>query len=79
MSIPPASEGSILVIEDAPAGIQAGVAAGCKVIGLLTSHSAERVMEAGAHWIVKDLESVKFKEHLETGRLLVSITEALEV
>lgn len=50
---------SVLVLEDSPAGIRAGKAAGCKVLGLVTSHTAEQVMSAEPDWIVKDLNSVK--------------------
>ena len=49
-----------LVIEDAPAGVRAGKAAGCRVVGLSTTHSIERIKEAGADWIVEDLRSVSF-------------------
>lgn len=51
--------GQVLVLEDAPAGIKAGKAAGCKVIGLVTSHTVEQVVAAGPDWVVKDLESVR--------------------
>ena len=67
------------MVEDAPAGIRAGVEAGCKVIGLATSHSIDRVVAAGAHWIVKDLESVKFDQDAGMGRLTVKISNALLV
>lgn len=50
---------SVLVLEDSPAGIRAGKAAGCKVLGLVTSHTAEQVRSAGPDWIVRDLDSVK--------------------
>ncbi|EPS37952.1 hypothetical protein H072_8418 [Dactylellina haptotyla CBS 200.50] len=49
----------VLVLEDAPAGIRAGKAAGCKVIGLVTTHTKEEVIVAGADWIVTDLSCVK--------------------
>lgn len=49
----------VLVLEDAPAGIAAGKAAGCKVVGLLTSHSRDEILAARPDWIVKDLESIK--------------------
>ncbi|KAK6542933.1 hypothetical protein TWF694_006871 [Orbilia ellipsospora] len=49
----------VLVLEDAPAGIRAGKAAGCAVIALTTTHSREEAVEAGADWIVKDLSCVK--------------------
>lgn len=51
----------ILVIEDSPAGIKSGKAAGCSVLGLTTTHSAKEVREAGADWIAEDLQSVTFK------------------
>jgi glycerol-1-phosphatase len=49
----------VLVIEDAPAGIKAGRAAGCKVLGLATTHSLEQVRGAGADWVVQDLRSIR--------------------
>ena len=49
----------ILVLEDAPAGVRAGKAAGFEVVGLATSHRVEQLQEAGADWIVKDLASVR--------------------
>ena len=48
------------MIEDAPAGIAAGKAAGCKVIGLVTTHSVAQVNESKPDWIVKDLRSIQF-------------------
>lgn len=47
----PASE--CLVIEDAPSGIEAGRAAGCKVLAVLTSHVAKDLV--GANWIIPSL------------------------
>jgi glycerol 3-phosphatase-1 len=49
----------ILVLEDSPAGILAGKRAGCKVLGLVTSHTAQQIIEAAPDWIVQDLSSVK--------------------
>lgn len=48
-----------LVFEDAPSGVRAGVAAGCQVLGVLGTHSAEELREAGAHWIVESLTRVR--------------------
>ena len=53
------SGAEILVLEDSPAGIKAGKAAGCKVLGLVTSHTVEQVVAAGPDWVVRDLRSVK--------------------
>jgi glycerol 3-phosphatase-1 len=47
-----------LVIEDAPAGIRAGKAAGFKVLALATTHEVEELREAGADWVVGDLRSM---------------------
>ncbi|KAF2833198.1 HAD-like protein [Ophiobolus disseminans] len=49
---------SIVVFEDAPAGIRSGKAAGFKVIALHTTHALEQLVEAGADYIVRDMRSV---------------------
>lgn len=38
----------VLVVEDAPAGVKAGKAAGCMVLGLATTHVVEALKNAGA-------------------------------
>lgn len=43
------------MVEDAPAGIRSGKAAGAKVLAVLTSHSLESVKAAEPDWIVPDL------------------------
>ena len=45
-----------VVVEDAPSGIGAGLAAGCRVLGTLGTHSAEELKEAT--WITESLEGV---------------------
>ncbi|MGC1872809.1 MAG: HAD-IA family hydrolase [Acidobacteriaceae bacterium] len=45
-----------LVIEDAPSGVEAGKAAGCKVLAVQTSHRVKDL--AGADWIVPSLLQV---------------------
>jgi sugar-phosphatase len=45
-----------VVLEDAPAGVAAGLAAGMHVIGVLTSHSAAEL--GAAHAFVDDLRAV---------------------
>ena len=45
-----------VVVEDAPSGLGAGVAAGCRVLGVLGTHSVEEL--EGASWIVPSLEEL---------------------
>jgi mannitol-1-/sugar-/sorbitol-6-phosphatase len=45
-----------IVVEDAPSGVGAGVAAGCRVLGVLGTHSAEELAEA--NWVVESLEGL---------------------
>ena len=44
-----------LVVEDAPNGIRSGNAAGCRTLGLITTHSPQQVAEASPDFTVKDL------------------------
>jgi sugar-phosphatase len=46
-----------LVVEDAPSGVGAGLAAGSRVLGVVGTHSAVEL--EGAQWIVGSLEGVK--------------------
>jgi len=53
-----------VVVEDAPAGVVSGLAAGSRVIGLLTTHTREQMLKAaesapeGYFYLVQDLSSV---------------------
>lgn len=67
----------VLVIEDAPAGIRAGKAAGCKVLALLTSHTLEQVVSAGPDWVVRDLRSVRLVPGLKDGTFTLEIRDTL--
>ncbi len=44
-----------LVVEDAPAGVRSGKAAGCKTLGLITSHTREQLEEVKPDWLVPNL------------------------
>jgi len=66
----------MIVFEDAPAGVRAGKAAGFKVLGLATTHGIEQIREAGADWIVRDMESVTMESY-ESGKLRLRIVNAL--
>jgi sugar-phosphatase len=43
-----------VVVEDAPSGVGAGVAAGCRVLGVLGTHSAEELR--AADWVTESLD-----------------------
>jgi sugar-phosphatase len=45
-----------VVVEDAPSGVGAGVAAGCRVLGVLGTHALEELHEAS--WVVSSLEQL---------------------
>jgi mannitol-1-/sugar-/sorbitol-6-phosphatase len=58
LGLPPAE---CLVVEDAPSGVGAGIAAGCRVLGVLGTHSAEDLK--ATTWIVPSLEAVTIAVH----------------
>lgn len=60
-----------LVVEDAPSGVRAGVAAGCRVLGVLGTHKAEELREAGASWIVQSLTKVRAAD--KDGRIAITV------
>ncbi|KAK6843468.1 HAD-like protein [Apiospora arundinis] len=66
----------VVVFEDSPAGILSGKAAGCKVVGLVTSHTLEQVVAAQPDWIVEDLRSVEMVE-CSGGVVTLQISNAL--
>jgi sugar-phosphatase len=62
--------GRCLVVEDAPAGIQAGRAAGAQVLAVATSHRASELTSADA--VVPDLTALEVD--VTAGRVLVRTT-----
>lgn len=58
-----------LVVEDAPAGIQAGRAAGAQVLAVATTHGPDALI--GANNIVRDLRAVQVR--VNVTRLVVDI------
>ncbi|KAK8089636.1 HAD-like protein [Apiospora hydei] len=70
------SSPDVIVFEDSPAGILSGKAAGCKVIGLVTSHTLDQVVAAQPDWIVEDLRSVEMVE-CAGGVVTLQISNAL--
>jgi sugar-phosphatase len=50
-----------IVIEDAPAGVQSGKAAGARVIALRTTTDESALLEAGADWVIADCSSIALR------------------
>lgn len=65
-----------VVFEDAPSGIRAGKAAGFKVVALATTHTIAQLKEAGADWILQDLQSVTIIG-VQDGLAQIEIRDAL--
>jgi glycerol-1-phosphatase len=65
----------MVVFEDAPSGVRAGKAAGFMVVGLATTHSVEKVQEAGADWIIQDLRDVTI-ESFQDGLVRIVLRNA---
>jgi sugar-phosphatase len=62
-----------VVLEDAPAGIRAGKAAGSRVLALRTTASDIELTAAGADWLVADCSSLALGKPSTHGSLLLQI------
>ena len=60
-----------LVVEDAPAGVRSGRAAGCRVIAFPTTMERSELENAGANWIVRNCADIAASS--EGDRLLLSL------
>ena len=60
-----------LVVEDAPAGIQAGRSAGMRVLGIAATHAAAEVLAAGATVVVDRLADLVVENAADGYRLAV--------
>ncbi|KAL9007166.1 MAG: hypothetical protein Q9188_000100 [Gyalolechia gomerana] len=69
----------VLVIEDSPAGVLAGKAAGCQVIAVATTHRIEQLRASGADWIVQDLQSVVLVGLGVDGTIQLEVRDALQL
>ncbi|KAI5967264.1 GPP1 [Candida margitis] len=58
-----ANHAKVVVFEDAPAGIQAGKDAGALVVGICSTYNPEKVRDAGADIVVKDLTGVRIESY----------------
>jgi sugar-phosphatase len=63
LQLPPSE---CVVVEDAPAGIRAGKAAGARVLALRTTAPDSELQTAGATWIVDDLSQISVRVEKES-------------
>src|SRR5437867_4367489 len=66
-----------LVVEDAPAGVHAGKAAGARVIALRTTMAEDELREAGADWIVQDCSALSQDPAATDGLLSILLRKEL--
>ena len=62
-----------VVVEDAPSGVGAGIAAGCRVLGVLGTHSASELR--AADWVATSLEALKVKAVADGLELEFAVVE----
>jgi sugar-phosphatase len=67
-----------VVIEDAPAGVQAGVNAGMRVVGIQGSRDGDELRDAGADIVVQQLTDLVFKRSEEGYRLEILFRQESE-
>jgi len=70
-----------IVVEDSPAGIQSGKAAGCRVVAFRTTMPDSVLESAGPDWIVDDCSALLFAGWTATGemRFLVSAEKSSQL
>ena len=68
-----AAPADCLVVEDAPSGVHAGKAAGCRVLGVLGTSTVEELLAAGADWVVASLEHVRAESAADGLKLTFDI------
>jgi len=65
------SAATCLVVEDAPPGVQAGRAAGARVLAVTTTHAKEAL--TGAEYIVPDLRAVQVRARASKLAVLINV------
>jgi sugar-phosphatase len=59
------------VIEDAPAGVEAGKKAGMRVIGVASTHTREELLEKGAEMVVDKLMQLDIRKSVDGNELVI--------
>jgi len=63
-----------VVVEDVPAGVCSGKAAGCRVIALCTTMPEASLKDAGADWVVENCSAISLgRSDLRTGKLALAV------
>ena len=70
------SPAECIVVEDAPAGIRSGKAAGTRVIALRTTTTDEELWEAGADWIVDSCAAISTSAELTSDEIVLVLANA---
>jgi mannitol-1-/sugar-/sorbitol-6-phosphatase len=65
----------MIVVEDVPAGVRSGKAAGCRVIALRTTMAEADLRNAGADWIVDDCSAIEVRRERAPGKRLTLILD----
>jgi len=60
-------------MEDAPSGIRSGLAAGCDVLAVCTSHEREQIESLNSTYLVKNLDAVQVSVN-DAGKVVVVIS-----
>ncbi len=63
-----------VVIEDAPAGVASGKAAGMRVVGIASTHRHEELLESGADMVAERLTHLDIRRASAGRRLSVQVT-----
>jgi mannitol-1-/sugar-/sorbitol-6-phosphatase len=66
------SPAECVVLEDVPAGVRAGKAAGARVIALKTTAQESVLREAGADWIVNNCAEIRLLDHGQSLKLALT-------
>jgi mannitol-1-/sugar-/sorbitol-6-phosphatase len=67
-----------IVLEDVPAGIQSGKAAGARVIALTTTVPASNLRHAGADWILRNCAGIRVLDCAPDLKLALTLNEQAE-
>ena len=62
-----------VVIEDAPAGVVAGKAAGMRVIGVASTHARDELLAQGAEFVIDRLTQLNIREAANGQRLVIQV------